>query len=147
MAHTHVGPKGGWLHVGHDGRKWRDIDLMNEARQPLYAYLQAHRDRDRPYVFLSQRSERLTEQGIYYWFRALKAQASEEQWEVIEELTFNHLRHDFAQRAREAGWSPEEVASYLGDVTKQGVPTIHTSVRATPVSREQVKLKLEDIKG
>jgi site-specific recombinase XerD len=147
MAHTHVGPKGGWLHVGHDGRKWRDIDLMHEARQPLYAYLQAHRDRDRPYVFLSQRSERLSEQGIYYWFRTLKAQASEDQWEVIEELSFHDLRHDFAQRAREAGWSPEEVAYYLGDVSKQGVPTIHTSVCSTWVSREQVKLKLEDIKG
>jgi hypothetical protein len=41
----------------------------------------------------------------------------------------------------------EEVASYLGDVTKQGVPSIHTAVGSTPVSREQVKLKLKDLKG
>ena len=33
MAHTHVGPKVGWLHVGYKGGKWRDIDLMNEARK------------------------------------------------------------------------------------------------------------------
>ncbi len=147
MAHTHVSLTLGWLHVGHDGRKWRDIDLMNEARQPLYAYLQAHRDRERPYVFLSQRSERLTEQGIYYWFRTLKAQASKEQGEVIEGLSFHDLRHDFAVRAREAGWTPEEVAYYLGDVTKQGVPSIQTSVRSRSISREQVKAKLKDIKG
>src|SRR5213083_2210668 len=44
MAHTHVGPQVGWLHVGHDGSKWRNIDLMHEARQPLYAYLQARHD-------------------------------------------------------------------------------------------------------
>jgi len=147
MAHTHVSPTLGWLHVGHEGRKWRDIDLMNEAREPLYAYLQAHGDRERPYVFLSQRSERLTEQGIYYWFRTLKAQASEDQWEVIEELSFHDLRHDFAVRAREAGWTPEEVAYYLGDVTKQGVPSIQTAVCSRSISREQVKAKLKDIKG
>lgn len=64
MAHTHVGPKVGWLHVGYKGGKWRDIDLMNEARKPLYEYLQATRDAERMYVFPSQRSERLTEEGI-----------------------------------------------------------------------------------
>src|SRR6266571_158604 len=36
MEHTHVGPKIGWLHVGHKGEKFRDIDLLNEARRPLY---------------------------------------------------------------------------------------------------------------
>ncbi len=34
--HAHVGPKIGWLHVGHKGEKFRDIDLLNEARRPLY---------------------------------------------------------------------------------------------------------------
>jgi integrase len=103
MAHTHVGPKVGWLHVGHKGGKWRDIDLMNEVRKPLYEYLQARRDTERVYVFPSQRSERLTEEGIHYWFRTLKARATEGQWEYIADLTFHDLRHDFAHRAREAG--------------------------------------------
>ena len=53
MAHTHVGPKVGWLHVGYKGGKWRDIDLMNEVRKPLYEYLQATRDPERVYVFPS----------------------------------------------------------------------------------------------
>src|SRR6266567_3713079 len=79
MAQTHVGPEVGWLHVGHNGSKGRDIDLLHEARQPLYAYLHARRDTERTYVFTSQRSERLTEEGIYYWFRTLKAQGSRDQ--------------------------------------------------------------------
>jgi site-specific recombinase XerD len=124
MAHTHVGPKAGWLHVGYKGSKWRDIDLMNKARKPLYEYLQATRDTERIYVFMSQRSERLTEEGIHYWFRTLKAQATKDQGESIQDLTFHDLRHDFALRAREAGWSLEEVARYLGLVTKKGaLPT------------------------
>ncbi len=35
VEHTHVGPKVGWLHVGYKGEKFRDIDLLNEARRPL----------------------------------------------------------------------------------------------------------------
>src|SRR5438132_11306766 len=124
MAHTHVGPKAGWLHVGYKGSKWRDIDLMNKARKPLYEYLKATPNTERVYVFMSQRSERLTEEGIHYWFRTLKAQATKDQGESIQDLTFHDLRHDFALRAREAGWSLEEVARYLGLVTKKGaLPT------------------------
>jgi site-specific recombinase XerD len=147
MAHVHVGRKIGWLHVGYKGGKWRDIDLVNEARKPLYEYLQASGDLDRIYVFPSQRSERLTEEGIHYWFRALKVQATKGQWELIHELTFHDLRHDFAHRAREAGWSLEEVAYYLGHVTKKGMPAIQTTARYVQVSREQVKEKLKAIRG
>src|SRR6266487_432112 len=147
MAYTHVGPKVGWVHVGHKGGKWRDIDLVNEARKPLYEYLQATGDPDRVYVFSSQRSERLTEEGIHHWFRKLKARATKDQWEYIADLTFHDLRHDFAHRAREAGWSLEEVAYYLGHVTKKGTPAIQTTVRYTQVSREQVKEKLKYVRG
>jgi len=147
MAHTHIGPKVGWLHVGYKGGKWRDIDLMNEARKPLYEYLRASGDPGRIYVFPSQRSDRLSEEGIHYWFRMLKAQATKGQWELIHDLTFHDLRHDFAHRAREAGWSLEEVAYYLGHVTKKGTPAIQTTVRYTQVNREQVKEKLKHIRG
>ena len=90
---------------------------------------------------------RLTEEGIYYWFRTLKAQGSRDQRAVIEDLSFNDLRHDFAQRARAAGWLPEEVAYYLGQVTQQGMPALQTIVPSPPVSREQVQQKLNDIQG
>ena len=99
------------------------------------------------YVFLSQRSERLTEEGIHHWFRNLKARATKDQWEDIADLTFHDLRHDFAHRARQAGWSLEEVAYYLGHVTKKGTPAIQTTVRYTQVSRERVKDKLKLLRG
>src|SRR6266550_2431067 len=117
MVYTHVGPQEGWLHVGYKGSKWRDIALMDEARKPLYAYLQATGGTRRTYVFLSQRSERLTEEAIHYWFRKVKARATKVQQEVIQDITFHDLRQDFGQRARKAGWSLEEVANYLGYVT------------------------------
>jgi integrase len=78
---------------------------------------------------------------IQYWFRMLKAGATKEQWEYIHDLTFHDLRHDFAHRAREGGWSLEEVAYYLGHVTKKGLPAIQTTVRYTQVSRVSAILK------
>src|SRR6266699_700184 len=83
MTHTHVSPGGGWLHVGNKESKWRDIDLVNEAHTTLYAYLQATGDTGRTYVFATRRSERLTEEGIHYWFRILNAQATKNQWNSI----------------------------------------------------------------
>jgi site-specific recombinase XerD len=148
MEHTHIGPKVGWLHVGHKGEKFRDVDLLNETRRPLYDYLRhGGRDPASPYVFTSQRHSQLTEPGIHHWFRALKRQANKEQWELIADLSFHDLRHDFAHRAREAGWTLEEIAYYLGHVTVKGTPAIQTTVRYTQVSRAQVKEKLKGIKG
>ncbi len=149
VEHTHVGKKIGWLHVGYKGGKWREIDLVNEARGPLYEYLhsQARQSRESVYVFVSQRNPRLSEDGIHVWFQKLRARATKDQWDEIANITFHDLRHDFAHRAREAGWTLEEVAYYLGHVTNKGAPAIQTTARYTQVSREQVKEKLKALKG
>jgi site-specific recombinase XerD len=66
MEHTHVGPKIGWVHVGHKGEKFRDIDLLNEVRRSLYDYIRhGGREKESPYVFTSQRSSHFTEDGIH----------------------------------------------------------------------------------
>src|SRR6266487_5507905 len=109
--HSHVTRTAGWLHVGYKGGKIRDIDLKGEARRSLYEYLlHGGRDVASPYVFTSQRYERLTEAGIHHWFRTLKACATQAEWELIHDITFHDLRHDFAHRARARGWRLEEVA-------------------------------------
>jgi hypothetical protein len=121
---------------------------LNDARKPLATYLQhGGRDPESPYVFTSQREERLSEAGIHHWFRTPKAYATAAQWPLIAAITFHDLRHDFAHRVREAGWSLEEVAYYLGHVPKKGTPAIQTTARYTQVSREQVKAKFRQIRG
>lgn len=147
LEDTHVGPKIGWLHVGYKGSKMRDIDLLNAVRRPMYDYLHyGHRNEASLFVFTSQRSDRLTEDGIHQWFQALKAGATKREWEFIKDITFHDLRHDFAHRARQAGWSLEEIAYYLGHTTKYGTPAIQTTVRYTQVSRRQIKDKLHLVK-
>jgi len=146
MTDTHVDSKAGWLHICYKN-KCRDIDLMDEARKALYEYLQATCDIERIYVFVSQRSERLTVGGIYYWFHALKTQALKDQHILIQDLTFHNLQRDFDYRARKAGWSPEEVAHYLGRPTEKDMYAIETTIGYTQTSREQIKQKLKNIKG
>ena len=144
--HTHVGPESGWLQVGYQGGKFRTIALLEQARRPLFAYLQhGARDPDSLYVFTSQRNQRLSEAGIHHWFRTLKHQANHEQWDEIAELSFHDLRQDFAQRAREAGWTQEEIASYLGHVPTKGTPAVQTTANSTHVSREQVPGEPADV--
>jgi site-specific recombinase XerD len=148
VENCHVGPKVGWLRVGHKGGKVREIDLLNEARRPLFGYLrQQERDAESPYVFTSQRAPRLTEAGVHHWLRTLKKKATKDEWELISDVTFHDLRHDFAHRARAAGWTVEEVAYYLGHTTNKGTPAIQTTVRYTQVSREEVKDKLQALRG
>ncbi|WP_026678140.1 tyrosine-type recombinase/integrase [Fictibacillus gelatini] len=145
---TYIGPKIGWLRVGYKGGKRREIDLLNQVRRPLSNYLEhGKRIKDSPYVFTSQRCEQLTEAGIHHWFRKLKSLATKDEWDLIHDVTFHHLRHDFAHRARESGWTIEEIAYYLGHVTKKGTPAIATTARYTQVSRKQIKEKLYQIKG
>lgn len=148
LADTHVGPRSGWLHVGGEGTKARDIDLSNQARRYLYIYLQyRERDEGSPFVFVSQRSERLTDAGLQHWVRALKRQAAPEEERLIADITFHDLRHDFAHRALSAGWTLEELAYYLGQLTTKGLPATQTALRYTQMTRAQVKEKLKVLKS
>jgi hypothetical protein len=48
---------------------------------------------------------------------------------------------------QESVFLEEEVAYYLGHVTKKGTSAIQTTARYTQVSRAQVKEKLKLVKG
>lgn len=159
MRNAEVGPKIGKLKVGYKQGKYRDILLLNQARGPLYTYLQYEkRERESAYVFTSQRETmpapeedldgwRLSEKGIHQWLRALKRTATAEEWPYIQDVTFHDLRHDFAHRAKQAGVDDGELAVYLGHITKRGTPAIQTTARYTQPSMDQVKEKLSKMKG
>lgn len=148
IEHTHVGGKSGWLHLGDASEKVRDIDLVNEARRPLHAYLQTRAcDESSPYVFTSQRNVRLSEAGLHHWFRSLKQKAPSEEQALIATLSFHDLRDDFVSRALSAGWTLEETAYYVGHITLRGMPAVQTTIRYTQMTRAQVKEKLKVLKG
>lgn len=148
LADTHVNSRMGWIRVGYKGGKYREIDLARPAREALHDYLkQPKLKAEREFVFPSQRAERLTEAGIHHWWRSLKAQAHKDEWDLIADITFHDLRHDFAHRARDAGWSLEELAYYLGHITQQGTPAIQTTARYTQAGRESLAPKLALVDG
>jgi len=69
------------------------------------------------------------------------------EWLLIQDVAFHDLRHDFAHRARAAGWLLEEVAYYLGHITRSGAPAIQTTARSIQVSRDQIRPKHAALRG
>ncbi len=140
------------------GGKTRTLDLHNMARRALYDYLSPaapqdlERDPESMYVFTSQRAawlrqhrrpDHLSERGIEHLWAQFKRQGSYEEWKLIADIPF----HDFAHRARQSGWSLEEIAVYAGHQTKDGVPAIATTVRYTLLSRKQLKERVQFLQG
>ncbi len=148
--------------VGAKGGKTRTLDLHNEARKALFAYLHQPatepeaREPDSPFVFTSQRAaalrrrdqpDNLSARGIEHQWSQLKAQATQRSGPLIEDVTFHDLRHDFAHRARGAGWTLEAIAVYLGHQTKDGAPAIATTARYTLPTRTQLREQLKTLPG
>jgi site-specific recombinase XerD len=144
------------------GKKSRTLDLHNKARRALDDYLREPtdsrdaRDPESEFLFTSQRAawlrrqgrpDQLSARGIDYLWRKTKQQATREEWAYIHDITFHDLRHDFAHRARSAGWHLEEIAVYLGHQTNEGTPAIITTARYTLPSRKQLKQKLKLLGG
>jgi integrase len=107
-------------------------------------------------VFTSQRAawlrqhghpDHLSARGIEHLWMHVKQKGTHEAWQLIAEVTFHDLRHDFAHRARAAGWSLEEIAVYVGHQTKDGVPAITTTVRYTLPSRKALKERIQTVEG
>lgn len=105
------------------------------------------RDELSPYVFTSQQGDRLTEAGLHHWFHTLKADVPSSERALIEPIRFHDLRDDFIHRVLSAGWTLEEIAYYVGNVTNLGTLAVQTPVRYTQVTRTQVKEKLKVLKG
>lgn len=164
LKHCHVNQRSGQITISDsEGGKTRTIDLHNEARRALYNYLHMEdytrrdaRDPDSAYVFTSQRAtwlrqqgrpDHLTVRGIEHIWTKIKHSSRQDEFELIHDITFHDLRHDFAHRARAAGWGLEEIAVYLGHQTRDGLPAIATTIRYTLPSRQQLKKKLQHLTG
>jgi integrase len=130
------------------------------ARRALLDYLspadrrEASRDPESVYVFSSQRAawlrqqrrpDHLSERGIEHLWAQFKRHGTYDEWQLVEDVAFHDLRHDFAHRARASGWSLEEIAVYLGHQTNDGAPAIATAARYTLPSRTQLKERLQSL--
>lgn len=163
LADVDVNQRAGSLTVvDSKGGKSRTIDLCNEARRALYRFVnpepgeELERDPDSPYLFTSQRAgwlrrqgrpDNLSDRGLEHLLALAKTTATRDEWDLVAAVSFHDLRHDFAHRARAAGWTLEEIAVYLGHQTRDGAPAINTTVRYTLPSRQQLKERLQSLRG
>jgi site-specific recombinase XerD len=163
MDQCHINQRAGTITLlDAKGGKTRTLDLHNMARRALSDYLSPEdvheraRDQESVYVFTSQRAawlrqqgrpDHLSERGIEHLWMYIKQQATNAEWQLIADITFHDLRHDFAHRAREASWSLEEIAVYVGHQTRDGAPAIATTARYTLPSRKALKERLSVLEG
>ena len=91
--------------------------------------------------------DNLSARGVDHLWTKMKANAPFRFHELIADITMHDLRHDFAHRARQSGWTLEEIAVYLGHQTNAGTPAIATTVRYTLPSRQQLKRQLKTLVG
>jgi site-specific recombinase XerD len=163
VNHCHVNQRAGVITLmDAKGSKTRTLDLPNAARQALWTYLHPEaphadqRDPESVYVFTGQRAaclraqgqpDHLSERGIEHLWTALKASATAAEWELVKSVRFHDLRHDWAHRARQSGWSLEEIAVDAGHQTKDGAPAIATTARYTLPSHAQLKARVAMLEG
>lgn len=149
-----ISPQKAVLLVGYKNGKKRNIPINKEARNALFHYLlrdepgcrkQARYAENSEYVFVSKRSDQLTEQGVNNWFENLKKQARVDWHEEIKGISWHDLRHDFAHRKREdEGWTLEQLGYYLGHVTKSGNVAIQSTARYTMPTEQGLMDKLNE---
>ncbi|MGH9821640.1 MAG: hypothetical protein ACREDR_00055, partial [Blastocatellia bacterium] len=77
---------------------------------------------------------------IHDWFQRLRGAATAEEWDLIGALTFHNLRRDFEFCAREAGFTEDELAAYLGRGRKRGPNEVRGS--HSGVDPQQLREKL-----
>jgi len=158
-AQTHLEAGVGWVRIGGARGRSRAIPLREEVYEALTKYLvSGTRFQTSAYLFTSQRETlpvpageldgwRLGEAAIYAWWKGVKAWAEAAEWPAIHEVAFLDLRHDFEQRAREAGWQREELAAYLGNTPRQRRLAGRRSPGETPTLRDDLTRKLQLIEG
>jgi len=93
------------------------------------------------------RPDHLSTRGIMHLWDGLKATSTKDEWALIQSVMLHDLRHDWAHRARAAGWQLEEIAVYAGHQTKDGAPAITTTARYTLPSRQQLRARLQALSG
>lgn len=95
------------LRVCGKGRKERSVLLTAEAYAVLAAWCQVRPPSAEPYVFLNERGQPLTVNGIEWLLRRYGAQAG-------IALTPHQLRHTFARQVTEAGMPLTSLSKLLG---------------------------------
>ena len=86
---------------------------------------------------VSETLNQCTEETVEQLRQALQAATP------IAPLTYHDLRHDFAHRMRQQGWTLEEVALYLGHTDQRGWPVIAATLRYTQAGYADVLARLK----
>lgn len=128
----------GSTYIRGKGYKDREVPLNSEVRSALESYLMERTD-DSPYVFVSQRSKKLSVRGVQHMVEKYRDRTK------IDHLSCHSLRHTFGHDLLAAGNDLQKVAMLMGHFKNNGEPNIQMTMIYTTPSVEDLESAVESI--
>ncbi|WDZ55424.1 tyrosine-type recombinase/integrase [Paenibacillus polymyxa] len=130
--------RAGSVYVRGKGNKDRVVPLNSEVRSALQSYFE-ERDDESPYVFVSQRSKKLSVRGVQHMVENYRNRTR------IEHLTCHALRHTFGHDLISTGNDLQQVAMLMGHYKEDGTPNIQMTMIYTTPGIEDLTMAVESI--
>ena len=125
---------------GEGDKKGRVVPLSSEVCSALQRYFD-ERDDISPYVFISQRSKKLSIRAVQHLIKNYRKRTK------IEHLTCNALRHTFGHNLVSTGKELNEVAMLMGHFKEDGFPNIRMTMIYSTSDAENLTSTLDSIVG
>ncbi|MEE4580596.1 tyrosine-type recombinase/integrase [Paenibacillus polymyxa] len=118
--------------------KDRVVPLNSEVRSALQSYFKERED-ESPYIFVSQRSKKLSVRGVQHLVENYRNRTR------IEHLTCHTLRHTFGHDLISAGNDLQQVAMLMGHYKEDGTPNIQKTMIYTTPGIEDLTMAVKSI--
>lgn len=130
--------RAGSVYVRGKGDKDRVVPLASEVRSALLSYFE-ERDDESPYIFVSQRSKKLSVRGVQHMVENYRKRTG------FDHLTCHALRHTFGHDLISAGNDLQQVAMLMGHYKEDGTPNIQMTMIYTTPGMEDLTTAVESI--
>jgi site-specific recombinase XerD len=128
----------GTAYIRGKGDKDRELPMNAELRAAIQAYIE-HRDDSCPYVFISQRLDKLSVRAVQHMIGKYRTRTG------IKHLTCHALRHTFGHDLIVAGVDIQQAAILMGHFKADGTPNIEMTMIYTTPSTEDLQDAVERI--
>ncbi|KAA8757836.1 tyrosine-type recombinase/integrase, partial [Paenibacillus sp. UASWS1643] len=128
----------GIAYIHGKGDKDRELPISAELRHVIQAYLQVRDDKS-PYVFVSQRSSKMSVRAVQHMISKYKLRTG------IKNMTCHGLRHTFGHDLVVAGNDLQRVAMLMGHYKEDGSPNIAMTMIYTTPGVEDLESAVESI--
>lgn len=138
ISDSTMSERSGTAYIHGKGDKDRELPMSAELRAAIQVYLQQRDDRS-PYVFVSQRSSKLSVRAVQHMVQKYRERTK------IAHLNCHSLRHTFGHDLVVAVNDLQRVAMLMGHYKEDGTPNIAMTMIYTTPGVEDLESAVESI--